>query len=137
MNRVCIIGRLTSKPELRYTTSNVASTSFTVAVNRPKREDGSQEADFINCRSWRKQAENIVNYLDKGSLVSVEGRIQTGNYTDKDGNKRYFTEVVAERVQFLETKKQNNDTSNAMQEKQEDPFASFSEEVSIDNNFLD
>lgn len=137
MNRVCIIGRLTSKPELRYTNSNIASTTFTVAVNRPKKEDGTQEADFINCRAWRKQAENIVNYLDKGSLASVEGRIQTGSYNAQDGSKKYFTEVVAERVQFLESKKQTENTSNAMQEKQEDPFASFGDEVSIDNNFLD
>jgi len=87
MNRVCIVGRLTSNPELKYTNSNIASTKFTVAVNRPKREDGTQEADFIPCRAWRKQAENIVNYLGKGSQVSVEGRIQTGNYTAQDGTK--------------------------------------------------
>ena len=88
MNRVMLIGRLTAKPELRYTGSNVPFSRFTVAVNRTfNNNNGERETDFINCIIWRKQAENVCNYLDKGSLVSVEGRIQTGSYDDKDGNK--------------------------------------------------
>src|SRR5574344_1839714 len=100
MNRVLLIGRLTGKPELRYTNSNLPFTRFSVAVNRNfTNNQGQREADFINIIVWRKQAENVCNYLDKGSRVSVEGRIQTGSYDDKDGNKRYTTDVVADSVQ--------------------------------------
>ena len=151
MNRVMLIGRLTAKPELRYTGSNVPFARFTVAVNRTfTASNGQRETDFINCVIWRKQAENVCNYLDKGSLVSVEGRIQTGSYDDKDGNKRYTTDVVADNVQFLESKSQaqsraNNDvTPYDYQDApvndvniEEDPFADFGDSVSIDENFLD
>lgn len=152
MNKVMLIGRLTAKPELRYTGSNVPFARFTVAVNRTfTASNGQRETDFINCVIWRKQAENVCNYLDKGSLVSVEGRIQTGSYDDKDGNKRYTTDVVADNVQFLESKSQsqsrmNNDVtpydyqdmapSNDVSV-EEDPFADFGDSVSIDENFLD
>ena len=105
MNRVELVGRLTTKPELRYTGSNVPFTRFTVAVNRTfSNQNGERETDFINCVIWRKQAANVCNYLNKGSLVSVEGRIQTGSYDYKDGNKRYTTDVVCDSVQFLESK---------------------------------
>ena len=99
MNRVMLIGRLTAKPELRYTASNVPFTRFSLAVNRTfSNGNGERETDFLNIIVWRKQAENVCNYLNKGSLVSVEGRIQTGSYDDKDGNKRYTTDIVADRV---------------------------------------
>lgn len=151
MNRVMLVGRLTAKPELRYTGSNVPYARFTVAVNRTfSNNNGERETDFINCIIWRKQAENVCNYLNKGSLVSVEGRIQTGSYDDKDGNKRYTTDVVADNVQFLETKTQsqnrNNDVTPYDYQEQgttndvnvdEDPFADFGDSVSIDENFLD
>ena len=108
MNRVTLVGRLTAKPELRYTGSNLPYARFSIAVNRTFRNnEGQTEADFINVIVWRKQAENVCNFLNKGSLVSVEGRLQTGSYDDKDGNKRYTMEVVADSVQFLESKSQS------------------------------
>lgn len=107
MNRVVLIGRLTAKPELRYTGSNLPFTRFSVAVNRNfTNNQGQREADFINIVVWRKQAENVCTFLNKGSLVAIEGRIQTGSYDAQDGSKRYTTEVVADSVQFLETKGQ-------------------------------
>ncbi len=161
MNRVVLIGRLTGKPELRYTGSNLPYARFSLAVNRNfSNAQGQRETDFINIVVWRKQAENVCNFLDKGSLVSVEGRIQTGSYDDKDGNKRYTTDVVADAVQFLESKAQNqNRVANGSNEPtpydyqnnyssgnmepmndinvDNDPFADFGDSVSIDDNFLD
>lgn len=162
MNRVVLIGRLTAKPELRYTGSNLPYTRFSVAVNRNfTNAQGQREADFINIVVWRKQAENVCNFLNKGSLVAIEGRIQTGSYDAQDGSKRYTTEVVADSVQFLESKgqreasasnsgntmspydyqtpstpsPQTNFTNNVSVE--DDPFADFGDTVSIDDNFLD
>ena len=112
MNRVCLIGRLTNKPELRQTNSNLAVTRFTLAVNRNfSNSQGQREADFITIVAWRKQAENICRYLDKGSLISVEGRIQTRNFTGQDGVRRFVTEVVCDNIQFLEPK-QSTGASN-------------------------
>lgn len=126
MNRVELIGRLTSKPELRFTSTNKAVTKFSVAINRLN--DG---VDFINVLAWEKQAENIANYLDKGSLVGIEGNIQTGTYEDKDGNKRTTFEVVANRVEFLESKKTTQEST------QEDPYAEYGQQVNITDDFLD
>lgn len=140
INRICIVGRLTQRPELRYTQSNIAYARFTVAVNRQKREDGTQEADFINCVAWNKQAENITNYLDKGSRVAVDGRLQTSTYERQDGSKGYLTEVCAQNVEFLESKKDNRPepvTPQDIDNNRTDPFADFGEAVSIDDNFLD
>ena len=150
MNRVMLIGRLTAKPELKYTGSNLPFARFSVAVNRTfSNAQGQRETDFINVVVWRKQAENVCNYLDKGSLVSVEGRIQTGSYDDKDGNKRYTMEVVADSVQFLESKAQSQNRSQSNPspydyqapandvDVADDPFADFGDSVSIDDNFLD
>lgn len=150
MNRVTLVGRLTAKPELRYTGSNLPYARFTVAVNRNFRSnDGQPEADFISVIVWRKQAENVCNFLDKGRLVSVDGRLQTGNYTDKDGNRRYTTDVVADSIQFLESKNSRNDSSASDSvspydyqsapdvDVSSDPFADFGDSVSIDDNFLD
>ena len=107
MNRVELIGRLTRDPELRYTGSNIATTRFTLAVNRPfQSQNGEQGTDFISVVVWRKQAENVKKYCTKGSLVAVEGRIQTGSY-EKDGQRVYTTDVVADSVQFLESKSQS------------------------------
>ena len=150
MNKVLLVGRLTTKPELRYTNSNIPYTRFSVAVDRGvTSNNGERVTDFINIVTWRKQAEIVCQYLNKGSLVSIEGRIQTGNYTDKDGNKRYTTDVSADNVRFLESKAQaearsNNDTtpydfqapSNNISI-DDDPFADFGDSVSIDDNFLD
>ncbi len=102
MNKVILIGRLTRDPEMRTTPSGVATTSFSIAVQRNyANAQGDREADFINCVAWRKQAENIAKYCTKGSQVAVDGRIQTRNYDAQDGTKRYVTEVIADNVTFL------------------------------------
>ncbi|HAC1524892.1 TPA_asm: single-stranded DNA-binding protein [Listeria monocytogenes] len=118
MNRVVLVGRLTKDPDLRYTPAGAAVATFTLAVNRPfKNTQGEQEADFINCVVWRKPAENVANFLKKGSMAGVDGRVQTRNYEDKDGKRVFVTEVVAETVQFLEPKNNNTggSTSNNYQ----------------------
>lgn len=153
MNRVMLVGRLTIKPELRYTGSNLPYARFLVAVNRTfTNSQGQREADFINVVVWRKQAENVCNFLDKGSLVSVEGRLQTSTY-EVNGEKRYRVEVVADSVQFLESKGaraqsgndsvspydyqgNNNNTTNDISV-ENDPFADFGDSVTIDDDFLD
>lgn len=105
MNRVVLVGRLTKDPDLRYTPAGAAVATFTLAVNRPfKNGQGEQEADFINCVVWRKPAENVANFLKKGSMAGVDGRVQTRNYEGNDGKRVYVTEIVAESVQFLEPK---------------------------------
>ena len=102
MNKVILIGRLTRDPEMRTTPSGVATTSFSIAVQRNyANAQGDREADFINCVAWRKQAENIAKYCTKGSQVAVDGRIQTRNYDAQDGTKRYVTEVIADNVTIL------------------------------------
>lgn len=149
MNRACLVGRITAKPELTYTNSGVAVTKFTVAVNRNHTNaEGKREADFITVRAWRKQAENICKYLDKGSQVSIDGRIMTGSYTDQNGNKRYFTEVVVDNAQFLDSKnaqKSENIVQNEMEKQEkrttdvqdEDIFADFGNNLVVDDEFLD
>ena len=113
MNKVVLIGRLTRDPELRYTGSNTAVATFTLAVNRTfSNQQGEREADFINIVVWRKQAENVKNYLTQGSQVAVEGRIQTRSYDDQNGQKRYVTEVVADNVEFLGSKNSSNNVMN-------------------------
>lgn len=105
MNKVFLIGRLTRDPELRYTSSNIAVATFSIAVDRNfSNAAGEREADFINIVVWRKQAENVKNCMHKGSQVAIDGRIQTRSYDDTDGKKRYVTEVVADNVQFLDSK---------------------------------
>ncbi len=106
MNKVFIMGHLARDPEMRYTPNGTAVTTFTLAVNRPKKDGAEQQPDWINCVVWQKTAENCANYLRKGSKALVEGRIQTRSYEDKEGNKRYVTEVVGENVQFLSPKSQ-------------------------------
>jgi single-strand DNA-binding protein len=109
MNRVVLVGRLTKEVELRYTPSGVAVATFTLAVNRTfTNQQGEREADFINCVVWRKPAENAANFLKKGSLAGVDGRLQSRSYEDKDGKRVFVTEVVAESVQFLEPRSGNN-----------------------------
>ncbi len=110
INRVVLVGRLTKDPELKYTQGGVAVTRFTLAVNRTfTNQQGQREADFINCVTWRKQAENTANFLRKGSLAGIEGRIQTSSFDGKDGNRVFMTEVVADSVQFLEPRNANAD----------------------------
>lgn len=104
MNRVCLIGRLTRDPELRTTTNGKNFVNFSIAVNkRFKPQDaGSPDADFFNIKAWDKTAEYVTNYLSKGRLVSVDGRMESRKYVDKDGNNREIWEVIAEQVQGLD-----------------------------------
>jgi single-strand DNA-binding protein len=115
MNKVCLVGRLTKDPDLRYLSNNTPVCTFSIAVSRPfENQSGQREADFINIVIWRKQAENVKKYVTKGSMVAVEGRIQTRNYDDKDGKKVYVTEVVADNVQFLDSKNSGNQRELSM-----------------------
>ena len=117
INRTVLAGRLVRDPELRYTSNGVAVSNFTLACNRPfKNQDGEQEADFIQCVAWRKQAENIANYKKKGSLVGIDGRIQTRSYEGQDGKMVYVTEVLAESIQFLESRNSSGNTNSSNQQ---------------------
>ena len=168
MNKAILIGRLTRDPEVRYTSSNRAVCQFSIAVDRPftNQQTGQREADFINVVVWDKRAENVGKYMSKGRLVAVEGRIQTRNYDNNEGKRVYVTEVVADNVQFLESKNAansgassfqgmpeppmektpydfgDNNTSSSSQtadtvvEVEKDPFASFGESVEISDNDL-
>lgn len=116
INRVVLVGRLTKQPELKYTPNGVAVTSFTIAVNRPfKKQGGEQEADFIPIVVWRKQAESAANFLNKGSLAGIDGRIQTRNYENNEGRRVYVTEVIADSVQFLEPKSTHSSNQSSSQ----------------------
>lgn len=107
INKVILVGRITKDPELKTTTSNVSVVTFTLAVNRQfTDQSGERQADFISCVVWRRQAENLANYVRKGALLGVEGRIQTRTYESETGT-RYVTEVVCDSVQFLESKSEN------------------------------
>ena len=101
MNRTFLVGRITADPELRTTPNGIATTRITVAVNSMPNANGERVADFINVVVWRRQAENVAKYCSKGSLVGVEGRIQSRSYDAQDGTRRYVTEVVADNVTFL------------------------------------
>ncbi|MBN2962951.1 MAG: single-stranded DNA-binding protein [Streptococcus sp.] len=105
INNVVLVGRLTRDPELRYTPSNVAVATFSLAVNRNfKDANGERETDFINCVIWRQQAENLANWAKKGALIGITGRIQTRSYENQQGQRVYVTEVVAENFQMLESR---------------------------------
>lgn len=113
INSVNLTGRLTKDPELRVSQNNVAVGNFTLAVNRSfTDQNGERQADFINCVLFRKTAEIAKQYLSKGSMVGVTGRLQTRNYENKEGQRVYVTEVVVENLAFLETKSDNNQQSN-------------------------
>lgn len=149
MNKVVLVGRLTAKPELRYTNSNTAFLRFTIAVNRNfTAADGKREADFINIVAWRKQAETISRYFDKGNLIAIEGRLQTGSYDDRDGNKRYTMDVALDNFEFVEGRNKSQSDGGSFNEPspydyqdsvsvENDPFAEYGDSVSIDDNFLD
>ena len=105
LNSVCLVGRLTRDPELKYTGNNIAVASFSLAVNRNfKDANGERETDFINCVIWRQQAENLANWAKKGALIGITGRIQTRSYENQQGQRVYVTEVVAENFQMLESR---------------------------------
>ena len=108
-NKVILIGNLTADPELKQTQGGISVCSFTIAVNRRFTKDGEQSCDFINIQAWRHQAEFVSKYFNKGKPILVCGQLQTRNWTDKDGNKRYATEVVAEELSFVGYNEANED----------------------------
>ena len=108
INRVILTGRLTNNPELKYTTSGNAVATFNLAVNRQfKNQNREREADFIRCIIWRKSAENLTNFTHKGSLIGVEGRIQTRSYENQQGQRVYVTEVIVDSFALLESRQDN------------------------------
>lgn len=135
LNSVVLVGRLTKDPELRYTPSNQAVATFSLAVNRRfKNQNGKREADFINCVIWRQQAENLANWGKKGNLIGITGSIQTRNYENQQGQRVYVTEVVAEKFQLLEFNKQN-DRGQSQSHSQQD-FARQAEPFNIEESDL-
>ncbi|MFY0760211.1 single-stranded DNA-binding protein [Metabacillus dongyingensis] len=133
MNRVVLVGRLTADPQLRYTPAGAAVATFTLAVNRSfTNQAGEREADFINVVVWKKAAENVANFLKKGSLAGVDGRLQSRSYDDQSGKKVYVTEVVAESVQFLEPKGQSDNQNTNQSNQLNDPFAGKGIEIEDD-----
>ncbi|HFI0342917.1 TPA: single-stranded DNA-binding protein [Streptococcus suis] len=113
INNVVLVGRLTRDAELRYTPSNLAVATFTLAVNRPfKNEAGEREADFINCVIWRQQAENLANWAKKGALIGITGAIQTRSYDNQQGQRVYVTEVLVSQFQLLESRNSQGGQQN-------------------------
>ncbi|MBH0230268.1 single-stranded DNA-binding protein [Halobacillus yeomjeoni] len=159
LNRVVLVGRLTKDPDLRYTPNGVAVANFTIAVNRPfSNNQGDRDADFINCVVWRRAAENLANFMSKGSQVGVDGRLQTRSFDNQEGKRIFVTEVVADSVQFLESKGSsqgggnrggsgfqpnqnqqpsgNNFGSNNNNQRDDDPFADNGEPIDISDDDL-
>lgn len=142
INRTILVGRLTKDPEFRTTQSGISTATFTLACNRPfKNKNGEQEADFVNVVTFRKQADNVNNYLSKGSLTGVDGRIQSRNYENKEGKRVFVTEVVADSVQFLEPKSQSNGQSQQQSGQakpqqapaKDNPFANGNADINTDD----
>lgn len=135
INSIVLVGRLTKDPELRYTQSNQAVATFSLAVNRIfKSQNGEREADFINCVIWKQQAENLANWAKKGALIGITGRIQTRNYENQQGQRVYVTEVVAEQFQLLESRK-DREVGQSQGYSQPD-FGRQAEPFSIDDDSL-
>ena len=122
INRVILVGRLTKDPEYRQTPSGVSVATFTLAVNRTfTNSQGEREADFINIVVFRKQAENVSKYLSKGSLAGVDGRIQSRSYENNEGRRVFVTEVVADSVQFMDSKGSNQQSNQPQQQRGQAP----------------
>lgn len=148
INRVTLVGRLTKDPEFRTTQKGIDVATFTLAVNRNfTNAQGEREADFINIIVFRKQAHNVNNYLSKGKLAGVDGRIQSRSYENQEGRRIFVTEVVADSVQFLEPKNSNGGQQDTYQQQTQsqtqrsqntkpqgqDPFANAPENLNIDD----
>ena len=137
MNRIILLGRLTREPEVKVTSSDKTTTTFGLAVDRPfKNRDGKKEADFINIVAWNKTAEVAGNYLHKGEHCLVEGRLQIRSYEGKDGQKHYVTEVVADRLELIEKKKDSSSQKQGFKSMGDDitqdvqkGYVTFDEEV--------
>lgn len=156
MNKIMLVGRLSKDPELRSTSAGFNTTNFSVAVSRNfKNKEGKYEADFLQCVAFRNQADFVSKYFKKGSLISVEGRVQTRNYDAQDGTKRYVTEVIVENVEFVGGKNEsssqstnngyysdapaNDDVQVDSQEVEipsSEPYENYSDEVSLSDNDL-
>ncbi len=132
LNRTLLVGRLTKDPDFRTTPSGVEVATFTLAVNRNfKSKDGESQADFINCVVFKKQAENVKNYLSKGSLAGVDGRLQSRSYENQEGRRVFVTEVVCDSVQFLEPKNNNQPQQQRGQTPtQDNPFTNTDDDLS-------
>ena len=132
LNRVVLIGRLTKDPELRYTPNGVAVATFTLAVDRNyKNANGERETDFIPCVVYRQLAELCANYLAKGRLAAIDGRIQVRSFDGQDGQRRWITEVVGENVRFLSPKENNSNYGSASGMSE---VGDFGHEVSLDDD---
>lgn len=145
INNTILVGRLTRDSELKHTGNGIAVASFTVAVERSfTNQNGEKEADFINVVAWRKTAEIISNYTQKGSMIGIKGRIQTRNYTNNEGHKVYITEVVAEEVQLLSRKNEDqqpsarsqSDYTHTPENEPEGPFETYDDSVTISDDDL-
>ena len=114
MNKVVLVGRLTRDPEIRYANNekNTCTARFSLAINRKFKTNGQYEADFPNCVAMGKTAEFVERYFHKGDMIALDGRIQTGSYTNKDGNKVYTTDVFAENVEFAQSKSDSSNSNN-------------------------
>ena len=143
INRIVLIGRLTANPELRYTTNNTAVTSFTLAVDRNfKNESGNKEADFINVVAWNKKAELIHQYVQKGDLIGVIGRLQVRKYQNERGENRHATEVVLEEIEFLRNKPKEDKAVPNTQDTVEsansnNPYEEFARDHQEEFNYVD
>lgn len=142
LNKVILIGRLTKDPELRYTPAGVAVTQFTLAMDRPTSAGAEKETDFIPIVTWRQLAETCANYLRKGRLACVEGRIQVRNYENSEGRRIYVTEVIAENVRFLDSGgredngSQNRGDRGSTHGNNRDPFADDGRPIEISDDDL-
>ena len=154
MNKIILVGRLTKDPEVRSTSAGFSTVNFTVAANRNfKNKDGQYDADFLPCVAFRQTADFISKFFKKGSMISLEGRVQTRNYDAQDGTKRYVTEVVVENVEFVGGKNEGSSSSSnssyvdapseaPVDEMPEydiptsDPYENYDKEVSLSDNDL-
>ncbi|PZD95207.1 single-stranded DNA-binding protein [Paenibacillus sambharensis] len=132
LNRVILIGRLTRDPEMKYTPTGIATTTFTLACDRPFQTNGQKEADFIPIVTWRQLAETCANYLKKGRLTAVEGRIQVRSYENNEGKRVYVTEVIADNVRFLERGEQQEQSRS----ERNDPFQDDGRPIEIKEDDL-
>jgi len=137
LNRVILIGRLTKDPELRYTPNGTATATFTLAVDRPfSSQNGEREADFIPVATWRQLAETCAEYLRKGRLTAVEGRIQVRNYENNEGKRVYVTEVIADNVRFLESNRSSQPEDRPERSDNRDPFSDEGKPIDISDDDL-
>lgn len=137
MNKVCLIGRITKDPEIRYTANNVAVATFSLAINRTyKNANGEYDADFINCIAFRNTADLLGKYVYKGDQLGIEGHIQTRNYDDKDGKKVYVTEVVVDSLDFLQNKREEKNEPKQVEQPVTDPYKDFGEAIEISDDDL-